>query len=43
MKLRKVWKVVIALAIVATIVFISTQLWWTENGYCIGSFVECNL
>lgn len=30
-----------ALAVIALIVWISCNLWWTGEGYCIGTMQEC--
>jgi hypothetical protein len=30
-----------ALALTGLIVWISTRLWWTGAGYCIGTMAEC--
>jgi hypothetical protein len=31
----------LSLAILYAIVWISSRLWWTGTGYCIGTLVEC--
>jgi hypothetical protein len=46
MKLTKRGRIVLiytpaALALLALIVWISSHLWWTGTGYCIGTMLEC--
>lgn len=33
--------ITIAVLLALAIVEVSTNLWWTENGYCWGDMVEC--
>jgi len=46
MKLNKRGRIVLlyipaALCLTALIVWISCNVWWTGEGYCIGSMIEC--
>ena len=38
---RRVFFTLVAIAVVAVAWFIAGNVWWTENGYCIGSLEEC--
>lgn len=39
---RVVLGLAIALALLG-IYLVSTHLWWTENGYCWGTMIECEV
>ena len=46
MKLTKRGRIVLiytpaALALIALLLWIAGNVWWTEQGYCIGSMAEC--
>jgi hypothetical protein len=46
MKLNKRGRIVLiyipsAFALAALIVWVSVNVWWTGEGYCIGSMIEC--
>lgn len=41
---RRGWVVLVilpAIALIALTVWISGHVWWTEEGYCIGTMLEC--
>ena len=41
---RRGWIVLVilpAIALVAALVWISGHVWWTGEGYCIGTMLEC--
>lgn len=38
---RRVVGAIAFAALVVTIGFVSTQVWWTDGGYCIGDMFEC--
>ena len=44
MKLTRRGRIVVALLIIAAFAaryYVSTHVWWTGDGYCLGSVEEC--
>lgn len=39
---QRLARTILALIGIAALVFISTSLWYTDSGYCIGSFASCH-
>ena len=41
---RRGWVVLVilpAIALIALTVWVSGHVWWTEEGYCVGTMTEC--